>query len=333
MVTAEATFSNTYSEAGIPLPEAPPVPDWAKLPCVMQSRESLTSRGRTSRVSIEPFAYEEGSITKRASDAPTLSYQLSLPADPKAAVLLVHGYGEHGGRYRATVQRWAKRGIATGILDLRGHGWSAGARGHCDRFTDFHDDVDDLLAVMREHVRDLPLFGFGHSFGGLVITTHALSRPSIFKGLVLSSPYFGLALQVPKAKKTVGELASRILPKLSVPTGLSGADLTHDETLAKLYDHDPLVNKVATARWFTETVAAQKDLLARAAQLKLPVLLVAAGADRVVSTPAARAVFERFGSSDKTFDERVGLYHEILNEPDAGLEIEQQMADWVLAHV
>ncbi len=333
VLTAEATLSNTYSEAAIPLPEAHPHHFSAKLLRVMQSRESLTSRGRSSRISIEPFAYEEGSITKRASDAPTLSYQLSLPPNAKAALLLVHGYGEHGGRYRQTVQRWARRGIATGILDLRGHGWSAGVRGHCERFTDFHDDVDDLLAVMRDHVRDLPLFGFGHSFGGLVITTHALSRPSIFQGLVLSSPYFGLALEVPKAKKTVGELASKLYPKLAVPTGLSGADLTHDETLARLYDHDPLVNKGATARWFTETVAAQKDLLARAAQLKIPVLCVAAGADRVVSTPAARAVFERFGSTDKTFDERVGLFHEILNEPEAGLEIEQQMADWVLAHV
>lgn len=298
----------------------------------MQSRESLTSRGRTSRISIEPYAYEEGSISTRASGAPTLSYQLSLPANAKAALVLVHGYGEHGGRYRATVQRWAKRGIACGVLDLRGHGWSAGTRGHCDRFADFHDDVDDLLAVMREHVRDIPLFGFGHSFGGLVITTHALSRPSIFKGLVLSSPYFGLAMQVAKLKQSVGEFASKLYPKLAIPTGLSGSDLTHDETLARLYDHDPLVNKNATARWFTETVAAQKDLLARAAQLKLPVLCIAAGADRVVSAPAARAVFERFSSTDKTFDERVGLYHEILNEPDAGLEIENQIADWILAH-
>jgi alpha-beta hydrolase superfamily lysophospholipase len=298
----------------------------------MESRESLTSRGRSSRISLDPFAYEEGSISKRASDAPTISYQLSLPPDAKAALVLVHGYGEHGGRYRQTVQRWAKQGIAVGVLDLRGHGWSAGTRGHCDRFSDYHDDVDDLLAVMRDHVRDLPMFGFGHSFGGLVITTHALSRPSIFTGLVLSSPYFGLALQVPKAKKAVGELASKVYPKLSIPTGLHGSDLTHDETIARLYDHDPLINKNATARWFTETVAAQKDLLARAAQLKAPVLCVSAGADRVVSTPAARAVFERFGSEDKTFDERVGLYHEILNEPDAGPEIEKQMSEWILAH-
>lgn len=299
----------------------------------MQARDSFTSRGRTSRISIEPYAYEEGSITKRAAGAPTLSYQLSMPPEARAAVLVVHGYGEHGGRYRNVLQRWARKGLAAGVLDLRGHGWSAGARGHCERFADYHDDVDDLLAMMREHVRDLPLFGFGHSFGGLVITTHALSRPSIFRGLVLSSPFFGFSSVVPQAKRVLGEVASRVYPKLAVPTGISGSDCTHDEALARLYDHDPLVNKNATARWYTETQAAQKDLLARAPQLRTPVLLVAAGADRVVSTPAARAVFERFGSSDKTFEERVGLYHEILNEPSARDEIADQMADWVLAHL
>ncbi|MGZ3419331.1 MAG: alpha/beta hydrolase [Polyangiales bacterium] len=297
----------------------------------MTPRESLTSMGRSSLISMQPFTYEEGSISKRAGDAPTLAYQLAVPAEPKAAVLLVHGYGEHGGRYRRVVQKWANQKLAVAVLDLRGHGWSAGERGHCNRFGEYHDDLDDTLAVLREHVRDVPLFGFGHSFGGLLVSTYALSRSSLFRGLVLSSPYFGLALQVPQAKKVLGELASKVWPSLHVPTGLSGKDVTHDETLARLYDNDPLVNKVATARWFTETVAAQHDLFARASQLTTPVLMVQAGADRVVSPAAARAVFDRFSSSDKTYDERAGLFHEILNEPPHGDQIADEMAAWILA--
>lgn len=298
----------------------------------MQSRDSITSRGRSSRISIEPFTYEEGSISARADGAPTLAYQLAVPRDARAAVLLVHGYGEHGGRYRRTVQRWAGKGIASGVLDLRGHGWSAGERGHCERFADYHDDLDDLLAVMRDHVRDVPLFGFGHSFGGLIATTHALSRPSMFRGLVLSSPFFGFAFEAPRAKTVLGEFASKVYGKLSMPTGLKGQDVTRDETIARLYDHDPLVNKVATARWYTECLAAQRDLLARAPQLKLPVLLVQGGADRIASAATARSVFERFGSTDKKFDERVGLYHEVLNEPEgAGDAIAEDIASWILA--
>ncbi len=305
----------------------------SRVSSVEMQRDSITSSGRTSRISVLPYTYEEGSLSQRAAGSPTLAYQLSLPADAKAGVLVVHGYGEHGGRYRRIVERWAKKGLASAVVDLRGHGWSEGARGHCDRFSDYLEDAADMLATFKERVPGLPLFIFGHSFGGLIAANFVLSLPGAFKGLVLSSPFFGLSLEVPGAKKFAGEVASRLFPRLSMPTGLSGKDVTHDETIARLYDADPLVNKVATARWYTETVAAQRDLLARAAQIKLPLLLVQAGADRVVSPAAARAVFDRAGSADKRFDERAGLFHEILNEPKVGEAIADEMADWIVQHL
>lgn len=299
------------------------------------SRESLTSTGRTSRISIVPFTYEEGSLAQRAAGAPTLAYQLALPEDAVAGVLVLHGYGEHGGRYRRVVERWTKKGLASAVVDLRGHGWSEGPRGHCEHFADYLEDAADMLAAFKERlveIGDLPLFLMGHSFGGLIAAHFALNMPGAFRGLVLSSPFFGLQLEVPGAKRMAAEVASRIFPRLSLPTGISGSDVTHDEALARQYDIDPLVNKVATARWFTEAQGAQRDLLARAAQLKLPVLCVQAGADRVASAPAARAVFDRLGSADKRFDERTGLYHEVLNEPKVGAEIADEMAQWMLAH-
>lgn len=294
-------------------------------------RQGVTST--VSRISVQPYSYEEGSIGGRPGGAPTLAYQLSLPEGARAAVLLLHGYGEHGGRYRRVIERWARKKLATAVPDLRGHGWSAGVRGYCDRFSDFHEDVDDMIAVLRERAPGVPLFGFGHSFGGLIAATYALGHPGAFQGIVLSSPYFGLALQVPGAKKLAGQIASHLLPKLALPSGLQGKDLTHDETIARLYDTDPLVNKGATARWFTESSTAQRDLLARAAQIRTPIVVFQGGADRVASPAAARAVFDRLGSADKKFDERNGLFHEILNEPDVGMEIADEMADWILAHV
>ncbi|GAC1352934.1 MAG: monoacylglycerol lipase [Polyangiales bacterium] len=297
------------------------------------SRDSITSQGRVSLISNLPFAYEEGSIDKRAEGSPTIAYQLALPAEPKASVLVVHGYGEHGGRYRKVVEQWARESIASAVLDLRGHGWSAGARGYCNKFSEYHEDVTDVIGVLRERLPSVPLFAFGHSFGALVVSSYALAHPQAFKGLAITSPYFGLALAVPSYKKKIGELASRVWPHLSIPTGLSGNDLTHDETLARLYDNDPLVSKGATARWYTESLTAQREILARAPELKLPVLCVQAGADRVASPAASRAVFERLGATDKHFDERTGLYHEVLNEPKVGLEIAEQIGKWILARV
>lgn len=299
----------------------------------MQPRDSQGSVLRSSAISVHPYAYEEGSISGRPGGAPTLAYQLSLPSDARAAVLLLHGYGEHGGRYRRVIERWAAKGLATIVPDLRGHGWSAGVRGYCDRFSDYHEDVDDVLGVLRARTPGLRLFGFGHSFGGLIAATYALGHSGAFHAIVLSSPYFGLALSVPSHKRLAGQIASRVLPKLALPSGLQGKDLTHDETIARLYDTDPLVNKGATARWFTESSAAQRDLLARAAQIRAPIVIFQGGADRVASPAAARAVFDRLGSVDKRFDERNGLFHEILNEPVAGDAIADEMADWILAHV
>jgi alpha-beta hydrolase superfamily lysophospholipase len=299
----------------------------------MSTHERQGVVSTVSRISVHPYSYEEGSIAGRPGGAPTIAYQLSLPEGARAAVLLLHGYGEHGGRYRRVIERWAKKKLATAVPDLRGHGWSAGARGYCDRFSDYHEDVDDMLSVLRQRAPGVPVFGFGHSFGGLITATYALGHPGAFQGIVLSSPYFGLALQVPGAKKLAGQLASHLMPKLALPSGLKGSDLTHDETIARLYDTDPLVNKGATARWFTESSGAQRYLLARAAQIRSPIVVFQGGADRVASPAAARAVFDRLGSADKKFDERNGLFHEILNEPDVGLEIADEMADWILAHV
>lgn len=277
------------------------------------------------------LSYEEGELSTRPGDAPALSYQLALPEEARAAVLLIHGYGEHKARYRKVVEAWAQRGIATAAFDLRGHGWSKGQRGHIDRFREYLDDATDVLRCLTEKTKGKPLFVFGHSLGGLIATTFVLANQSRVKGLVLSSPFFGLALQVPAAKVAAGNVFSHLIPRLGLPTGLKGSDVTHDADLARLYDIDPLVNKVATARWFTEAKAAQASLDERAPELKVPVLLVAAGADKVASTPIARGVFNRFGSSDKTFDERTGLFHEVLNEAE-GMKIAGEMASWIERH-
>src|SRR5262249_27839687 len=151
-----------------------------------------------------------------------------------------------------------------------------------------------------------------------------------FRAIALTSPFFGLALKVPELKLLAGKVASRVYGKFAMPAGLTGADMTHDEAIARAYEADPLVNKNATARWFTETSSAQRDLLARAPQVTLPLLCVAAGADKVASTTTARAVFDRLGSTDKQFEERPGLAHEVLNEPKDGDEIADRIAKWML---
>ncbi|HEX4460204.1 MAG TPA: alpha/beta hydrolase [Polyangia bacterium] len=251
--------------------------------------------------------------------------------EPRAVVVIVHGYGEHIGRYDATARALADAGFTVRGFDLRGHGQSGGVRGHCSKFSEYLEDVD--AEVVRARGENLPLFLLGHSFGGLIASQWALAHPEELAGLTLTSPFYGLALAVPAAKVLAGKIASRIYPSLALPSGLKGVDVSRDPEIQKAYDADPLNNKNATARWFTETSAAQVDLEARAPQLTLPVLMIAGGADGIASSKQAKVVFDRFGSRDKTFRLLDGQRHEVLNElPADRAKTLQEIAEWLRAH-
>jgi alpha-beta hydrolase superfamily lysophospholipase len=254
------------------------------------------------------------------------------PAEGKAtaSVVIVHGYGEHIGRYEETGRALAAAGFSVRGLDLRGHGQSGGVRGYCNRFDEYLDDVDAIVARARPEA--LPLFLLGHSFGGLVTPFYVLHHATAVAGMVLTSPYWKLALQQPAAKIWAGKVASFIAPKLALPSGLKGADVCRDPELQAKYDADPLNNKNATARWFTESNAAQEELVVRAPELSTPTLLMVGEADKIAAAPQARVVFERLGAKDKTLRMLEGQYHEVLNEPKPTREqTVREIVEWLRA--
>lgn len=273
--------------------------------------------------------HEEAAVTQRAVPGPALYAVTTLPEGaPKAVVGLLHGYADHAARYAHVMDAWAEKGIASVAVDMRGHGRADGPRGFCARFDEYLDDASELARLVADKGHGAPAFLFGHSFGGLVAASSVIASPGAWRGVVLSSPFFGLALAVPAAKLVAAKVASRLVPKLALPTGIRGDAVTHDAKRAAAYESDPLVFKNATARWFTETVRAQQSAFARASQFELPLLVVAAGADPVAKTADARRFFDRVGSKDKTWDERKGLFHETLNEPEWPA-IADEMAKWV----
>lgn len=275
---------------------------------------------------------DEGVLKQRQRSGPALYYAAAMPegGSAKAVLAMIPGYADHGARYAHVMGALAEHGIGSVVIDLRGHGRAEGPRGYCSRFDEFLDDARELRRLVEQRAKGAPTFLFGHSFGGLVATSSALEHAAPWRGLVLSAPFFGLALQVPKAKVLAGKIASRIVPKLGLPSGLAGKDMTHDEAKAKDYDSDPLVFPNATARWFTETSAAQERALADAGRLTLPLYVTFGTADKVASMTAAKRFFDAAGSADKTWDPREGLFHEVLNEP-SWKEIVEPIARWILA--
>lgn len=271
-------------------------------------------------------------MTLKTSDDLDLHFHdWSIP-DPVIRVAIVHGYGEHAGRYEHVAKRWHDKKIASYAVDLRGHGKSPGARGHIDRFTDYHRDVDALV----DHVVEQggPVAVLGHSMGGLLATHWVLSgRGNDLAGLVLSSPYLGLALEVPAIKLKLGDVMSSIWPSFAQPSGLKGADVTRDPELAALYDSDPLNLSKVTSRWFTESNEAMASVHRRAGQLSLPTLLLYGGADRVASADATDRFAAALTGADKTSERMDGCYHELLNEPEEVRNaVADRMADWLVDH-
>lgn len=273
-----------------------------------------------------------GVVSQRAVPGPALYQVTVVPPSPRAVVGILHGYAEHGGRYAHVQQAWAEKGLASVAIDLRGHGRAEGARGYCNRFSEYQDDVTELARLVEDAAPKLPAFLFGHSFGGLLAAWSTLADAGSWRGLLLSAPYFKLALEVPGAKRFAARIASRIYPKLALPSGLSGKDVTHDPVKVREYDEDPLVFPKATARWFTEASKAQQTALEGAPRLKLPLYMLLGLGDVVASPEGGRAFFARAGSTDKKLDERPGLFHEVLNEPE-WRSAADAMADWMLAHL
>lgn len=257
----------------------------------------------------------------------------SWRAEPQVAtVALVHGYGEHAGRYAHVAEAFGRLGISVHAVDLRGHGRSAGRRSHVDRFEEYHWDAQALLEHARQSAQGAPVFLFGHSMGALIVMDWLLSGAAQdVAGVVLSSPYLGVALEVPAVKVAAGKIMSRLLPTLALPTGIRGEHVTRDPEQARLYETDPLMGQKATARWFTESNAAIARSMEQAARLERPLLLLYGGADRLASAGATDRLAQQLTAKDRTVERLEGFAHELVNEPPADRAVViERMGRWIL---
>jgi lysophospholipase len=233
---------------------------------------------------------------------------------PAAVIALVHGYGDHGGRHTWFGEDMAARGYGVYAYDLRGHGQSSGTRGQIKRFDDYLDDTALFLDEVRRRQPGKPLALLGHSLGGLICTRFAQERPCDVRALLLSSPFFALAVQ-PEPTKLLGAKAlSVVWPGRDIGNTLRAEDLSHDRSVVEAYVTDPLVHHVATARWAAETISAQDAAMAAAPDITLPLLVLYGKNDQIADAAFAEAFFATAGSADKKLIHYESFYHELFNE-------------------
>ncbi|MFI5225239.1 MAG: alpha/beta hydrolase [Candidatus Limnocylindrales bacterium] len=264
----------------------------------------------------------------RSNSGPDLLvHRWSAVGEPWASVLIVHGLAEHGGRYERTGGLLADAGLAVEAVDLRGAGGSAGRRAHVERFSDYLDDVEWRLAVIREAAAGRPVILLGHSLGGLVCLDYATSRRPLPDLLILSSP--AIASTIPSWKKALARTFDSVAPTVRVANGVSGDQLSRDPAVGEAYFGDPLVEVSSTFRLGAESFRVQDRVRRSSGRLSIPTFVTHGEADPIVPVASSEYLAALPGVTRTVYP---GLRHETLNEPE-GPALVADMLAWLRAQV
>ncbi|HEU0302262.1 MAG TPA: alpha/beta hydrolase [Longimicrobium sp.] len=269
----------------------------------------------------------------RAAAGVPLHYR-SWPAAAERAVLLVsHGLGEHGGRYAALAEELAELGVTVHAVDHRGHGRSGGARGHVARFDELVRDFESFRAeIAARHPAEVPVFLLGHSMGGLIAIRHLQTHPQDgWRGAILSAPLLGVAVQAPRWKVALSGLFSRIMPRLPFHNEIETSLLSTAPGYDEAYRADALLHNTITPRLYTEMLAAIEAAFARPDSVRVPLLVLAPTADRVV-LPEAVARWASACPGEVQVRRYEGFQHESLNEKDRHLVV-ADVAEWLRGRI
>ena len=281
------------------------------------------------------MTYQETTLT--SADGHSLFMRIWTPDRPVRAVLvLVHGLGEHAGRYHHVVTAFLNEGYALYGCDHRGFGKSSGKRGHYERFDDLLDDLDQVITHARRAYPDQPLALYGHSLGAM-IGTHYLARrirprhPAAVAAAVLSAPAYGPGPDLSPAKIRLSRVLARVAPGFTIDTGGSGSlQLSHDAEVQAAYAADPWCHDLVTTRF--ATVSLQKAVEAQTIlpTLGLPILVILGDHDTVINRQAVLDAVAQAGPN-VTF-RRYPTCHESHNElPELREPVLRETVAWMAA--
>jgi alpha-beta hydrolase superfamily lysophospholipase len=247
-----------------------------------------------------------------------------------AALVISHGLGEHSGRYADLARFLAQREIAVFACDFRGHGRSTGQRGYIRQWSDFRQDLYQLIQIMRLEMPGLPLFLFGHSLGSLITLDYVLDSPQDFHGMILS----GVAVAetaISATRKLLVKILSSTWPSFATTTGLDPNGISSQAEEVGIYLSDPLNHNKGTPRLGSETFRTQREVLSRVPQLSLPVLLLHGEKDPLIPPDTSRVVYEKIPHLDKQLIYYPGCLHEVHHDV-LRLQEAEDIAAWITSH-
>lgn len=269
----------------------------------------------------------ETTHTLTAKDGLSLFSRIWATPDSKAVIALIHGFGEHSGRYTHVANFFNKNGYAVFALDNRGHGQSGGKRGHAPTYDSYMDDIEVFLNYVTTQSADKPVFLYGHSMGGNLALNYLIRRQPTLKGVIVTGPWVQLAFEPKPILVTIGKLMRSIFPSFSQDSGLNQTHISKDTAVVEAYKNDPLVHGKITASASLSLLEAGEFLNNYAGEMLISTLIMHGDEDLLTSQPASEAFAKRV-SGPVTYKKWEGMYHEIHNEPQQ-LEVFNYTLGWL----
>lgn len=248
-------------------------------------------------------------------------------SQPQAVICLVHGLGEHSGRYGHVADSITQAGYSVFAFDLRGHGKSPGPRGHAPSYEALLNDVNFFLNEIDKNFPELPFFLYGHSLGGNLVLNYVIRRQPKLKGVIVTGPWLRLAFEPPRFKIILAQITNYIWPSFSQKSGLDTKAISRDPEVVYAYENDPLGHDHISVRMFVGIYQSGQWALEHASEFSLPLLLMHGGDDKIISVEAGRKFAGKI-TENCTLKIWDGLYHEIHNEPEKE-EVFKFLIDWL----
>ncbi|MGB2897166.1 MAG: lysophospholipase [Anaerolineales bacterium] len=266
-------------------------------------------------------------------DGVALYSQCWLPdVPPRAVIALVHGFGEHSGRFMNVIDQMVAYQCGVYGYDLRGHGNSPGQRGHINSWMEYRIDLLNFLKMVSVQQAGNPIFLMAHSMGALIALDFILSENEKLAGVIMSgTPIDPVGVAKPFLI-ALARILSRIYPRFSLDLGLEHDALSRIPSVVRAYKEDPLVHGKVSARWGTESLAAVEAVKSQGEKIQIPILMIHGEADRVNSAEGAKRFFDQIRFHDKEFLSYPGGYHEAHNDLDYEIML-RDLLDWINRHI
>lgn len=265
----------------------------------------------------------ENTFERKSIDNVSLFFRIWPVDSPQGIICVVHGLGEHSGRYQGLAHILNQEGFTVISFDHRGHGCSEGKRGVIPDYQTLLDDVSLLIKEGAKTDLKAPLFLYGHSMGGNLVINYALKEQPTLKGVIATSP--ALRTPTPKTKRALSNILSVLWPTLTLPNGIDASKLCRCSKQVDKYLSDPLVHDKISVRLASGLISQGLWAIDNAKLLTNPLLLLHGESD-AICLPEGSVQFAKNCGEACTLKLYPGLYHELHNEPENTTVIDDLLA-------